>query len=238
MSLTDNIQDVAFTSEYNIDKVVGVWEGNFDKATDTETRTGGIGSIYVYKIVHGQDRPVFTDLLWSEDGNNWVDGGSSLSGGNTSISFSDSENIYIVASSASGTQWFKIIAFWINEYDSTNPLVEAVTPDIKDRLLDGDDNYQKILLDVSSTYSPGTFSTPETVSIPHSLGYIPNAKAYFEPFSGEVWPLNAGGISNYFLYDFAQDEAYMKIYSDRVDVEVNKYSNDTRKVWVKVYLDA
>lgn len=236
MSLVDNISDVAFASTYPVDKIVGVWEGTFNKSSDTTTRTGGAGSIKVFAIPHGYTRPVVVDLLWSDNGTTWADGGGSI-GTNTSIAFSDSTNIYIVASSTTGTQHYKAIAVWMDEYDTSNPLVDSYISSTKDVLFDSRVNYQKINLEDETTYSPGTFGSSQTISVSHSLGYKPNAKAWFEPFSGEVWPLNSGGAANPFLYDFAQDEAIMEIYSDRIDVIVSRFSNATRKIWFKIYFD-
>lgn len=236
MSLVDNIDKVAFTSRYPIDKIVGVYEGSFDKASDTTTRTGGITNINVFPIPHGQSRPVFVDLLWSDDDATYADGGSNI-GTNSSIAFSDDTNIYIIASSATGTQYYKAIAVWIDEYDDTDPLVEAFTPDANKPLFDSRSNYQKIYEDGEATYSAGTFGSSSTVTVLHPLGYKPNARAWFEPISGEVWPLNSGGAGNPFLYDFNQDEAHMEIYDSRVDIIVARFSNAERKIWYKVYFD-
>ena len=237
MSLTSNIENVSFASQYPTDKIVGVWSGTFDKASDTITRTGGISSINVFPIAHGFTRPVFVSLLWSDDGTTWVDGGGSLSNNNSSIAFSDSTNIYIAASSATGTQHYRVIAYWIDDYDDTNPLVEGLQDNEKQLNFDSRSNYQKVYAQGEATYDPGTFGSVSVVSITHDLLYKPNAKAFFEPFSGEVWPLNAGGLSNPSLYDFAQDEAYMQIYSDRLDITVSRFSNDTRRVWYRIYFD-
>lgn len=236
MSLVDNISDVSFTSTKSIDKIVGVYSGTFNKSTDTTTRTGGITSIKVYPIPHGKSRPVFTTLLWSSDGTTWYDGGAS-DGTGSSIAFSDSTNIYVVASSASGTQYYRVIAYWIDTYDNTDPLVESFTPDVGDITFDSRLNYQKIALEGSTTYSPGTFGSSQLVDITHPLGYKPNARAFFEPIDGEVWPINAGGVENPFLYSFTQDEAYLKIYDSYIEIEVLRFSNDTRNIWYKVYYD-
>lgn len=221
-----------------LDKIVKVWSGTFNKATDVTTRTGGVGSINVYPIAHGFTRPLFLTYLWSDDGTTWVDGGGTLSGGNSSIAFSDSTNIYLVASSGAGTQYYRVIGTWIDNYDNTNPTVDAYASTTKTTKYDSRVNYQKIYDQGEDNYPAGTFGSSHTVSIPHTLNYLPNAKAYFEPFSGEVWPLNSGGAANPFYYDLAQDEALMKIFSDRVDITVTRFSNASRRVWYKVYYDA
>lgn len=239
MSLVDNIADVSFASEYSIDKIVGVWEGSYNKSSDTSSRGGGfMATIYVYSIPHGFTRPVFTHLLWSEDQTTWVDGGGSLSGGSSAIAFSDSTNIHIATTSNSGTLYYKLIAYWIDDYDSTNPSVPEFSPAASKLTFDSRANYQKIAAQGVTQYSPGTFSSPQTITVNHSLGYIPNAKAFFEPISGEVWPMNAGGQSNVFLYSASQDEAYLQIFNDKLEIEVLRFSNATRNIWYRIYYDA
>jgi hypothetical protein len=237
MSLISNISDVSFASEYPVDKIVAVYEGSYNKATQTTTRSEPfIGTIYTYAIPHGFTRPVFTNLIWSQDGTNWLDGGATLSG-NSSIAFSDSTNVYIATTSNSGTQHYKIILYWIDNYDTTDPLVEPFTTGENKPVFDSRVNFQKVVEEGETSYSPGTFGSATTVTVPHTLGYTPNAKAFFEPISGEVWPLNAGGQSNPFLYSATQDEGFMRIHTNRVDITVNRFSNATRKIWYKIYFD-
>jgi hypothetical protein len=239
MSLVDNVADVAFASAFNIDKIVDVFEGSYNKATQTTTRTSGfLSTIYVHSFSHSFTRPVFTSILWSEDQITWVDGGGSLPSNNSAISFSDSSNIHIATTSNVGIMYYKVIAYWIDGYDSSDPLVPAFTPSVSKFVSDSRENCQKIAAEDDTTYSPGAFGATETVPVNHNLGYIPNAKAFFEPISGEVWPMNAGGLSNVFLYDFNQDEAYLQITSTQLNIFVVKFSNATRRIWYKVYYDA
>lgn len=237
MPLVDNIDTISSASKYPVDKIVGVYEGSFNNSSDTTTRSGAAGSIKVFSIAHGFTRPVFTHLLFSDDNSNWADGGSTASTGGTSIAFSDSSNVYIVAAKSTGTTYYKVILEWIDNYDSSNPSVDSFTADNKPFQFDSRANYQKIYEQGTTTYSPGTFGSTGVVTITHSLGYIPNAKVFFEPISGEVWPLVAGGASNPFTYSFTQDEGYMQIYSNRVDVTVLRFSNATRNIWYRIYLD-
>lgn len=218
---------VKYYSGASIDKIVGVWSGSYDKATDTTSRS----FLNVFSIPHGFTRPVFVSYLWSEDNVNWVDGGAFV-GFNSSIAFSDSTNIYLATTSNSGTQYYRVIAYWIDSYDGTNPSVNEYASTTKDIKYDTRVNYQKIAFQGETTYNSST-----TISIPHSLGYIPNAKVFFEAISGEVWPLNAGGASNPFLYDINQDEGLLKIYNDRIDI-VTFSVGATRRLWYTGYYDA
>lgn len=229
----------AFSSQDSIDKIVNVWQSSYNKATQTTTRTEPFaGIVYAYAISHGLTRPVFPHLVWSEDNSNWVDGGGTLPNGNSAIAISDSTNIYIITTSNSGTMYYKILGAWIDNYDGSNPLVPELSNGTNKAIFDSRANYQKIYSQGVDTYSAGTFGSEYIVSIAHPLGYIPNAKAWFEPILGEVWPLIAGGATNPFLYSFSQDEAYMTITSSFVNINVIRYSNASRRVWYKIYRDA
>lgn len=60
-------------------------------------------------------------------------------------------------------------------------------------LFNTDYNYQKIYLDGSTTVSVpnsgGPPPVPTTHTVVHGLGYIPTARVYFEPVSGQLWPV-------------------------------------------------
>jgi len=236
MSLTSNIDKVSFSSQFGVDKIVRVLEGSYNKATQTSTRTSIIGTIYVHSIPHGFSRPVFCTLLWSEDTTTWLDGGATLSG-RASIAFSDSTNVYIATTSNSGTQHYRLILSWIDNFDNSNPLVAPFITGKNKPVFDSRTNYQKIAVEGRTTYPAGVFGSQTTIPVAHSLGYTPNAKVFFEPIANEVWPLNAGGTSNPFLYSLTQDEAWTTIRTDRIDITVNRFSNAVRRIWYKVYFD-
>lgn len=237
MSLT-SIQDVSFWSGYNIDKIVGVFQGSYNKNTQTSTRSEPfIGTVYTYAIPHGFNRPVFPEVLLNA-GNGWFDGGSRDSSGLSAIAISDATNIYIVTPDNSGTLQYKVIAAWIDGYDNSDPLIDEYHAPDNPVTFDSRLNYQKIYDQNVATYSAGTFGSPATVTVNHTLGYLPNVKAYFEPIAGEVWPFNAGGLSNMFIYSASQDEAFMQIYNNRVEFKITRYSNAQRRIWYKIYYDS
>lgn len=231
------ITDAVFSTKYNIDKIVKVWEGSYNRASTTTRTDGFVNTIYVYSFAHGFDRPLFTTLLWSEDNVNWRDGGTYTSG-EGAIAFSSATNISIATTTNSGTLYYKLIGYWIDDYDSSNPSIEPFTNNVDKFLFDSRSNYLKIAKEGTTTYSAGTFGSTQTVSISHDLGYIPKARAFFEPVANEIWPLNAGGNSNRFLYKITQDEAYLQIYNDRVDIKVFRFSNASRGIWYRIYYDA
>jgi hypothetical protein len=234
MSLVSNAQNVAFTTRWPSDKIVGVWEGSFNRATDVTTVTGDFGSIYVYRIAHGLTRPVATDLLWKATAG-WTDGGCTDNFGDISISYSDSTYIYVVSSAfapAVGTMTYKVIGSWIPDYDNTNPLVSSYVSSNKTKVFDTSINYQKVYLQNALSYT-----SPSTQSVTHSLGYRPNFRVFYEAFNGQVWPCYSGGTANPFLYDSSMVECIASVTTTSLSVELLSVTG-TKRAWYKVYLDA
>jgi hypothetical protein len=235
MSLANNAGKVSFASQYPVDKIVGVWEGSFDRATDVVKRSGNLGDIYVYKIAHGLTRPVFVDLLWSDDNTTWADGGVGAgSTGEVSLAFSDSTYIYIVGSlfaTATGTRYYKAIGFWIDSYDTSNPLVPSYMSARKVINFDSRVNYQKIYLqDVL------TFASASTQTVVYDLSVIPNFRVFFEAFPGEVWPMNTGGASNPYFYHSTQNECSALTTLASLQVTMDHVPAPSR-AWYRIYLD-
>lgn len=233
MSLTSNANRVAFAApHFNYDKIVAVFEGSFNRATDVIEVVGDAGSIYVYRIAHGFTRPVFPDLIWKISGN-WTDSGCS-DGTDISIAYSDSTYIYVVSSvfsTASGTFQYKVIATWIDDYDGTNPTVGAFHDTTKAILFDSRANYQKI-------HDQGelSFASASTQNVSHGLGYRANFRVFYEALPGQVWPAFYGGASNPFLYQFSMSECMARMTSSALAIELF-FVSSTKRVWYKIYLD-
>lgn len=234
MSLTSNARNVSFTTRWPTDKIVDVWEGSFNRATDVIAVTGDSGSLYVYRIKHGFTRPVAVDLLWQISGG-WADGGSGDSAGDISIAYSDSTYIYIVSSlfvTATGTMNYKVIASWIDNYDATNPLVSSFISPQKNTIFDSRVNYQKIF-----DQNVLSFATDSTQSVTHILGYRANFRVFYEAIAGQVWPMYSGGASNPFLYDSGMAQSRARMTTSALQVQLETVSS-TRRAWYKIYLDA
>lgn len=242
MSLVSNIQNVSFTTRWPTDKIVGVWEGSYDRTTDVVSRSytflGLPYTVYFKRIPHGFTRPIFCDLLWSIDNISFADGGAGSISGESSIAFSDSTYIYIYDSqgaAAVGTAYYKVIGLWIDSYDGTNPLVPNFVSPNKTILFDTRENYQKVYLRDSLTF---TASSTQTIS--HDLGRRPNFRVFFESYPGEVWPLHSGGASN--IYFFSDDQTECRAVMGNASLSVQmQYSGSAasgnRKVWPRIYLD-
>lgn len=233
MSLTSNANRVAFAApHFNYDKIVAVFEGSFNRATDVIEVVGDAGSIYVYRIAHGFTRPVFADLLWKISGD-WTDGGCS-DGTDISIAYSDATYVYVVSSvfsTASGTFQYKVTGTWIDNYDATDPLVEAFHAPNKDIVFDSRANYQKIY-----DQNVLSFASASTQNVSHSLGYRANFRVFFEALSGQVWPAFFGGSSNPFQYVFSMTECMARMTTTALSIELFSVPS-TKRAWYKIYLD-
>lgn len=240
MSFLNNLDNVAFASPKPVDKIVRVFTGSYDRATQvtgrTYTNVGFPLNVYFYRIAHGLGRPVACEMIDSEDG-----GVGYYDGGIRRIAPSDSTYIYIfdsVGAPGAGTVNYKVWCSWIDDYDTSNPTIDTVTYSSNPTQFDSRENYQKIADQDVLNFSPGTFGAEETKTVIHDLGYAPNAKVYFEAFANEVWPLNAGGVNNLFLVDDFQEEAELRITNTEIEVKMGRYSNSVRRAWYRIYYDA
>lgn len=242
MSLVSNANNVNFASNFDVDKIVRIFTGSFDSATDVITRTYTFAAspldVDFYEIPHHLGRPVFCELQWSLDNEVWLDGGVYNLSSQSSIAISNSESVFIFSPTTSGTVYYRVYCSWIDDYDSTNPLIETVSYTDNPIQFDSRVNFQKIHSQGELSFSAGTLGSQETLTATHGLGYVPNAKVWFEAFLNEVWPLNAGGLSNNFLVDDEQDECELSINLDFINVTFYRYSNTVKRAWYKIYYDA
>jgi len=241
MSLIDNISKVAMTSEYPPDKIVDVVTGSFNTATSERIKDSFGSEVYACKRVkHNFTRPVFTKMKWSLDGVTWVDGGLGQLVSDPliyGIAPSNSTEVMVLTTLLSGTFYYEIICFWIDDYDGTNPSVEPYNDPTKPINFDSEDEYQKIFLDDVTTFT----SISQTVKIPHDLGYTPDVWVFFESNPGEVWPAIVGGADNVWLYNFStQGELDYQIYTDRLELtwDAGVSFSGSARAWYKIYLDS
>ncbi len=234
MTLITNAAGTAFASPFDIDKIVGVWEGSFNRATDVVSLGGDLGNMYVYRFAHSFTRPLFLDLIWKISGS-WTDGGSIDSVGDTSIAFCDYTNVNVVSSvfaPAVGTFQYKVIGTWINEFDATNPLVESFQSATKSTNFDSRDNYQKIY-----DQNVLSFNADGSQAVAHDLNRKANFRVFYEALPDEVWPAFAGGASNPFLYSSDLTECEPYITTTALNVRLTNVTLPPRRAWYKIYLD-
>lgn len=233
MSLQSNASNVAFASAYAVDKIVGIYQGSYNSATQTTTLGG---YLYQFSIPHTFTRPVFTELLVSTDGVNYQDGGSS-GGTLQGIAYSDSSNIYVTTGNSSGTIFYKVIASWIDNYDATDPVITPVLQSLTGSIFfDSRQNYQKTFM--SGIETATTKNSDNFFVETHNLGYAPNAKMYFESVTGQVWPQIDGGTNDFWLYATTQSECYAIINSTQLNIDcfIPTSGHNTR-IWWRIYLD-
>lgn len=246
MSLTSNVNDISYYSGYDIDKIARIFTGSYNDATNVITRNytyaGMPLAVKFYRIPHGMSRPLACELQWSVDGGlTYLDGGMSTSSFLSNIAFSDDTYVYIfdlLGVMGVTEVHYRIYCSWIDDFDTTNPLETVVTYNDVPQQFDSRENYQKIYKKDELTFTPGVFGANETQVIVHPLGYAPNVKVYFEAFAGEVWPLNAGGLSNPFLIDDLQNECLIAVDVDSLNITVKKFSNTPVRSWYKIFYDA
>ncbi len=240
MSLIDNIDKVAMTSAFPPDKIVDVIPGSFDTATSERVKDSFGSEVYaIHRVPHSFTRPVFTKLKWSLDGITWVDGGLGQLESDPfiyGITKSTSSEVHIVTTLLSGTFYYEVICFWIDDYDNTNPSVEAFNDPTKPFNFDSRDDYQKSYLSDETTFT----AVSQERTIPHDLGYSPDTWVFFESNPGEVWPAIVGGADNVWLYNFStQGEIDVQIYTDRLtlDWSAGVSFSGTARAWYRIYLD-
>lgn len=227
MSLQSNAinGNVTFASEFPVDKIVSVFQGVINVATQMQP-IGGLGSPNSFKIPHGYTRPVYTQIVSSPDNATFFDGGD------YTIAYSDNTYVYILANQTTGSIYYRLICSWIDNFDTSNPIVNVSLNYNTNVLFDSRTNYQKIALQGSVFMAQNT-----SVSIPHHLGNTPNAKVFFEAFVGQIWPANSGGTGNPWLYDFTnQAELYFTTDSANLNIFLNG-GNSSRNVYYRVFYD-
>ena len=100
MGLLDNIDNVAFATSYNNDKILEVFTGSFAAtASATSTTT----------IPHTWGASVFPVMIWSDDNATWQDAGSATyAAASTTVELSascsvDADDILVSVSNSTGT---------------------------------------------------------------------------------------------------------------------------------------
>lgn len=232
-----DFDSVSLLDQVPVDKIVRTYIGTFDASTQTSTVTGSDGSFKVFTIPHGLTRPMLLDMQWSLNGTTWYDSAVFDASSRSSLAYCTLTDVKIISPVSSGTVYYRVWGLWIDNFDDTNPTVDIESNDESPLIYDSRYNLQKIYLQNQLSVSAGTFGSTQTISVNHDLGYTPNVKAWFEPFSGQVWPLNSGGLSNPYYIDLAQDEAYARIYTNRVDFLFVRFSNAARRAWYRIYYD-
>lgn len=238
MAQSDHVANINYSTAFDVDKICTILSNTFTAST---ANVGGY--LYQYTIPHNLTRPAFCDALFSTSNSTYIPNGQG-DGTYAYNVYSDSSNFYLLTTATSGTIYYKLVATWIDNFDSTNPLI---TPVFNTTLVtsnstnfDSRANYQKVYKqDVLTLSNPGTGNTG-TYTISHPLGYIPNYKVFFESLPGQVWPLFGPGDSVW-LYDFTHQYACTAVMTSTgltLSYTPGSGSASTFRVWWRIYYDA
>jgi hypothetical protein len=244
-NLITNLDKVAYNTYLNAEKIVKTFAGSFLYGTSTTTRNytlaGFPNAVQVYKIPHGFTRPVFVELLWSEDNAYYILGGAANGPRGYATAYSDSTFIYIMPTTyANGTRlYYKLVCTWIDEYDATNPSIApfAEIPDSYTQVFNSRSVIPAVVRSGVVDFSTSSaVLTDVFATVTHGLGYAPEMKCFIESFSGEVWPLNYGGSSNPYEVDDSQVEAQVFTSTTEFIADASiKAANGQRRLWYILY---
>lgn len=243
MSQVSNVADIAFSTAFLTDKICGVLTGSYSAASANYLAPSGGGTpLYQYAIPHSFKRPVMCEGLYSSDNSRFIPMGQSGPGGSSNPLnvYSDSNYIYILSLQNVGTQYYKIICTWIDDYDATNPLITPVLQTTGSAYFDTRQNYQKILSSgVVSVSNPGVGNTG-THTIAHNLGYAPDYKLFFESLPNQVWPQINGGAQDTWIYNYNNQYELFGIVDDNnlvISYDGGNSSAASLRIWYKIYYD-
>jgi hypothetical protein len=211
MLTPQNARLMKFTTAYPPDKLVG------DPITGSFTATAS-GSILPHRtnetISHSFGVPVFLQMTYSRDGGTtWQDqhvGVPDLTIPTAPVfqtldvgCYSTSSDIIVPASNftmSDITVDYVIVPIWNDRSSQVISVSQASGGGSDDTgfIFTTKHNLPKIYLDAAQTVSaPSSPATPTTVlTVNHDLGYVPTARVWYEPVSGQIWPLSPNQYDN------------------------------------------
>lgn len=180
MSLTSNIQDVEFSSAFDIDKIIGTFEGSFSAPSGAapERTTQSITTSI-------PESTLFQGIFSVDGGSDWHDFGADILSGsllNVTVSGrSNSDTFSVVADNftAGGGATTYTVLYKVALIAKPNQGTITPQPVGADIIFDSRLNYQKIVSDVMRSISiPNASEGIEVFA--HSLGYIPKVRSFIE----------------------------------------------------------
>lgn len=235
MAFLDNVQDCIFTTKYPIDKVVFKNEGTVSVPTaaspaDYTTVTIPHGLGYAPLAIGSYSDDDFATTYNFGSPPYAYNGGAmlwmpSING----IIESDATNIYIYFQSvlSTRTHYYRVVAL-IPSGITSSVAMDNTTRD--NTYFDTTNNYLKILEDEQTTVS--VTSTPQTITIPHNLGYEPMAFV----FSEESGVIRKAGSENAILITGITTTAYVD--TTNLYITASKTSTADMTFHYRIYLDA
>lgn len=241
-----------FATNKPIDKVVGIFEGSFSldysgKPTDDlileyNPYGGDAWADFYYKIPHNFTRPVFCEMLISTDnGDTWLFNETIDYNTNSLAQFSvssDSNNIKIhVDNFGVAKAYYKVICYWIDDYDTTNPAINIINQSSKTKIFDTRSNYRRLYTQEELTFTNTVASEEVQFTVNHNLGYIPMVNLFTEYRSGEI--KISSDILTHSLDGRTLNTRY-KIDNNKVIIDCYSPSDtiiNPRRMWLRIYED-
>jgi len=235
MSQADHAADIAFSTAFTTDKICGIYTDTVAGSAMTLKSGGGIGTDLYQKIIpHPFTRPVECDTIVS------TDGGATFNP-TEALTYSDSSNIYFSVIDNTKTYLYKIVCTWIDDYDTSNPLVAPVLQTTDSIYFDSRKNYRKVLkTGVATLNNPGAGISQIFPVAYSNNGLFSSFKVYFESKPNEVWPLINGGAQDVWLNDVAhQYEMNAGASNSQLLLEYigASASAATFRAWYKIYYE-
>lgn len=227
---------LSFISSIPTDKIVFAKQGYVDPST-----LPVFGSLVPMLVLdHNLGRPVFTKMAWSYDGISWndenlyyiTDDGFNNS---SAISFSTAQTVNLLFI-VGAPLYYRVIGFWIDDYDATNPDVPPLEDGVGKLYFDSRRNYRKIIDQQEYLSTAGNVTSIFELS--HDQPLPPIVKGYFEMNPGQIWPANWGGVSNPWL--FIPTATEFQVYSTATKIIGEHYGYTgagQRKAWMIGYYD-
>lgn len=232
-----NYKDIILSSQIETDKIVFSKKGSVNIASLPNEYNDGFWIVKKLAVPHGMPRPLFIHFRFNFDGSsNWRTGGSAES----CIGYSDSTHLAILINNiTTGTLYYEMFGSWIDNYDSSNPLVTIAQP-ANSIIFDSRLNYRKIK-------KQGSFTMPDLtqVLVEHGLTYTPSYEVYFDGRPDEVWQSHSGGvqdpwdISNIGGYPADASDIYARTNLTNLVVKGHSrdFGSDNIKVWYRIFAD-
>lgn len=206
-NLLTNYDKVAYTSYFDMDKIIGILSGSISVAaptagqvvlTGTTTHDTGFGETCYFQGIFSVDGGTTWNDFAAMTPNLSVPGmpvfqtqncDCYMVGGVITVSADNYYN-FVSASSAAKTFLYKIALFAKNAQGTIQPLTIDETTFFDSRY-----NYHKIFVQDSISFNSSSGVT-KSVTIPHSLGYVPRVRAFFQQTGS---PFKLLPVSFYFI---------------------------------------
>lgn len=249
MLTPQNARHMLFTTKYPPDKIVGeTVTGSFTAAASSSTL---LAKRTHDAIDHSFGVPVFLQMSYSTDGGaTWQDQHVTIPDLSTPSApvfqtvdvgcYCTSAQMVMVASNwttSDQTIQYRIVPIW---NDRQSQVVSVTRPTGEGLLFSTKYSLPKIYLDDEITISVPNGSSDQPI-VTHDLGFVPNARIWYEPVSGELWPLSPIQYSNFdggpgtILY--VTGRAYVTTTELRVELNNGSGSASDVKFHYRVYAD-